>query len=292
MSDNKNKKSVLGRGLSALIADAAEDTPKDTALINEIPLSEIEVNPFQPRHHFDEEALAELAGSIKSQGIITPITVRKLSDNQYQIISGERRVRASKMAGFTSIPAYIRHADDQQMLAMGIIENIQREDLNPIEIALGYQRLITECNLKQDDLGEIVSKNRTTVSNYLRLLKLPPDIQVAVRDNKISFGHARALIGMEKVDQQLAVYKRIINEALSVRKVEEIVKEMGVKLPKTASNTSKPYNNEFKKIQDRLTNHFGTRVALKADDKNQGEIKIAFYSVQDLNRILEILSII
>jgi ParB family chromosome partitioning protein len=208
-----SKKKALGRGLSALLKDNDEaddklevDIPVNNNIIqssatpvsgmNEIPVDQIEVNPFQPRTHFDQDALLELAESIKVHGIIQPITVRKLATNQYQLISGERRFQASKLADLKTIPAYIRSADDQQMLEMALIENIQRENLNAIEIALSYQRLISECSLKQDELGERVGKNRATVTNYLRLLKLPPDIQIAVRDNRLSMGHARAIINV------------------------------------------------------------------------------------------------
>ncbi|MEQ1587234.1 MAG: ParB/RepB/Spo0J family partition protein, partial [Cyclobacteriaceae bacterium] len=211
-----SKKKALGRGLSALLSDTPDTEKLDVDVsspigshktsgdsINEISLSQIETNPFQPRQHFDKEALNELAESIKVHGIIQPITVRKLSHNQYQLISGERRFQASRLAGLKAIPAYVRTADDQQMLEMALIENIQRENLNPIEISLSYQRLISECNLKQEELGDRVGKNRSTVTNYLRLLKLPPDIQIAVRDHRISMGHARAIINVENPDSQL-----------------------------------------------------------------------------------------
>ena len=227
------------------VADGAllSDTPVDERLevdvtspisnpngsVNEISLDEIETNPFQPRQYFDEDALNELADSIKVHGIIQPITVRRLSRNQYQLISGERRFQASKRAGLTAVPAYIRSADDQQMLEMALIENIQRENLNPIEISLSYQRLISECNLKQEELGERVGKNRSTVTNYLRLLKLPPDIQIALRDNKISMGHARAIINVDSADSQLFIFKKTLSEDLSVRKVEELARELMTK---------------------------------------------------------------
>ena len=214
-----SKKKALGRGLSALLSDTPSsdeerletDVPVSSVVthqqpvvgnLNEIPLGEIEVNPLQPRQDFNQEHLQELAESIKVHGIIQPITVRRLSKNQYQLISGERRFQASKIAGLAMIPAYIRSADAQQMLEMALIENIQRENLNPIEIALSYQRLITECNLKQEELGDRVGKNRTTVTNYLRLLKLPPDIQAALRDNRISMGHARAIVSVENPDSE------------------------------------------------------------------------------------------
>lgn len=295
--DFKKNKNVLGRGLAALIDDAEPASNSELGIpemgtINEISLDNIESNPYQPRNFFDENILAELAESIKVQGIIQPITVRKLSEYQYQIISGERRWRASKIAGKTTIPAYVRMADAQQMLEMGLIENIQREDLNAIEISIAYQRLMTECNLKQDDLGERVGKNRATVANYLRLLKLPPDIQIAVRDNKISFGHARAIISVDSVENQLNIFKRIISEDLSVRKTEDLVRILSEPKQSNLKNKKNNSSYEYKKLQDKLVSHFDTKVLLKVNADNQGEIKIPFYSVEDFNRILEILSII
>jgi ParB family transcriptional regulator, chromosome partitioning protein len=303
-----SKKKALGRGLSALLSDNEADdklevdipvsiqgvgaASKPAGGIAEIPIGEIEVNPFQPRTHFDEDALLELAESIRVHGIIQPITVRRLTQNQYQLISGERRFQASKLAGLEQIPAYIRSADDQQMLEMALIENIQRENLNAIEIALSYQRLISECSLKQEELGERVGKNRATVTNYLRLLKLPPDIQIAVRDNKISMGHARAIINVENPEQQLYIFKKTVNDELSVRKVEELVREVAGKKPEPtspASSTPSPSaSKEITQLQSSLSSHFGTRVVIKSDGK-RGEIKIPFLSVEDLNRILDIL---
>ncbi|GIV36248.1 MAG: chromosome partitioning protein ParB [Cyclobacteriaceae bacterium] len=297
------KKKALGRGLNALLSDSTDerletDIPashaKTPGNVLEIPIDHVEVNPFQPRTHFDETALQELAESIKVHGIIQPITVRKLTASQYQLISGERRLQASKRAGLKTIPAYVRTANDQQMLEMSLIENIQRENLNAIEIALSYQRLISECNLKQEELGERVGKNRATVTNYLRLLKLPPDIQIAVRDNKLTMGHARALINVENPADQLYIFNKILKEDLSVRKVEELVRQLHQnknegQLPKTgkpAATTAK----ELTQLQSRLSSHFGTRVALKSDGK-KGEIRIPFMSVEDLNRILDILRI-
>jgi ParB family chromosome partitioning protein len=303
MSDNKsNRKNSLGRGLGALL----EDSPakhKTTEILPEvvktgtfeIPLNEIQVNPFQPRVHFDKEALQELADSILVQGIIQPITVRKLAPNEYQLISGERRFQASKLAGLTQIPAYVRTANDQQMLEMALIENIQRENLNALEIANSYQRLLTDCELKQEELGDRVGKNRTTVNNYLRLLKLPPTIQAAIRDQQLSMGHARALINIEDVDKQLSIFKAAIEQELSVRKVEALVKALNEGKPQkeTPEKTLDPVRKyEINKIQQRLASHFGTKVGLKADEKNRGEIKIPFNSATDLNRILEILEII
>ena len=306
-----SKKKALGRGLSALLSDntpeekldvdiqsPATGTSESTSAISgiaEIPVEEIEVNPFQPRTHFDQEALQELSESIKVHGIIQPITVRRLTHNQYQLISGERRFQASKLAGLKTIPAYIRSANDQQMLEMALIENIQRENLNAIEIALSYQRLISECSLKQDELGERVGKNRATVTNYLRLLRLPPDIQIAVRDNKLSMGHARAIINVESPDKQLYIFKKTLEEDLSVRKVEELVREMSPKKTEklegnSSSSTAPAPSREITQLQSRLSSHFGTRVVVRSDS-GKGEIKIPFLSVEDLNRIIDILKL-
>lgn len=296
MAESKFKKrSGLGRGLGALLEDSGEKqkisgsgaTPKGA--INEIDISKIETNPWQPRSDFDEQALNDLADSIKVQGIIQPITVRALNENEFQLISGERRLQASKKAGLKTIPAYIRIADDQQMLEMALIENIQRENLNAIEIALSYQRLLAECDLKQEQLGDRVGKNRSTVTNYLRLLKLPPDIQVALRDGKLSMGHARALISIEDVSLQLDIFKQIVKNDLSVRKVEELVRNFGKKEDKPAQKPSE--NVEFKKLQTKLSSHFGSRIAIKDNGNDKGEIKIPFTSTEDLNRILEILNV-
>lgn len=296
MAESKFKKrSGLGRGLGALLEDSGEKekisgsgaTPRGA--ISEIEISKIETNPWQPRTDFDEEALNDLAESIKVQGIIQPITVRALSEKEFQLISGERRLQASKKAGLKTIPAYIRIADDQQMLEMALIENIQRENLNAIEIALSYQRLLAECDLKQEELGDRVGKNRSTVTNYLRLLKLPPDIQVALRDGKLSMGHARALISIDDVSRQLDIFNQIIKQDLSVRKVEELVRSSGKKNEKEAKTVE--VNPEIKKLQGKLSTHFGSKIAIKSNDQNRGEIKIPFNSTEDLNRILEILDV-
>ena len=292
------RKNALGRGLGALLSDSS--TVPGTELIrkreerlgiNEILISEIEANPFQPRSDFDLTALQELASSIKTQGIIQQITVRKLAAKKYQLITGERRLQASKMVNLKSLPAYVRTANDQQMLEMAIIENIQREDLNAIEIALSYKRLMSECNLKQEEMADRVGKNRSTVTNYLRLLKLPPDIQAAIRDKKISMGHARAIINIENVEAQLEVFRRIIKDDLSVRKVEELAKliaQGGISMPKSAKPNHDP---AIHTLQTKLSSHFGTKVVLTADNKNKGAIKIPFASAQDLNRLLEILEV-
>ena len=303
MSDNKNsaakRKGGLGRGLGSLLEGNKYTGKTESSTVNEantiadIAINQIQTNPYQPRTHFDQAALEELAESIKIQGIIQPITVRQLDQNSYQLISGERRYQAAKIAGLTTIPAYIRKADDQQMLEMALIENIQRENLNAIEIALSYQRLLTECSLKQEELGDRVGKKRTTVTNYLRLLKLPPDIQIALRDNVISMGHARALINIDTIEQQLDVFKEVVAKELSVRKVEELVRNLqnAKKKPDAQQKLQfNKYEDELKTVESRLTSQFGTKIQVKANNEGKGEIKIPFVSVDELNRILEILN--
>jgi ParB family chromosome partitioning protein len=262
----------------------------DLGSVNEIKIDEIEVNPFQPRTEFDAQALQELSDSIKLQGLIQPITVRRLNAHKYQLISGERRYRASKMAGLTQIPAYIRTANDQQMLEMALIENIQRENLNAIETALSFQRMIDECNLKQEELGDRVSKNRSTVTNYLRLLKLPPGIQASIRDGGISMGHARALISVESPSDQLYIHQLILRDGLSVRKVEEMVRNMQ-KQPAGKKDAAKQPSLTYhiQKIQDDLASKFSTKVKLKVGSQGAGSIEIPFLSEDDLGRILEML---
>ncbi|MEO9967031.1 MAG: ParB/RepB/Spo0J family partition protein [Reichenbachiella sp.] len=302
MSQKKgNRRNALGRGLGALLNDDGAGAEKVLAKkplrersasagsISEISLDQIEVNPFQPRTDFDQEALQELSESIKVQGIIQPITVRKLNNNSFQLISGERRFQASKLAGLEKVPAYIRTADDQQMLEMALIENIQRQDLNAMEVALSYQRLLSECDLKQEELGDRVGKKRSTVNNYLRLLKLPPDIQAAVRDGRISMGHARALVNVENTSSQLDLLKRILNEDLSVRKVEALVKQASFPDEPQIKEEEKEENKEILSVQDKLSSHFGTKIMIASKDNNKGEIKIPFTSVSELNRILEII---
>ncbi len=294
------RRNALGRGLGALLNDSPSETAarpvrqksKPTGSISEVSLNQIETNPFQPRTEFDKEALAELSESIKVQGIIQPITLRKLNNNSYQLISGERRFQASKLIGLEKIPAYIRTADDQQMLEMALIENIQRENLNAMEIALSYQRLLSECKLKQEDLGERVGKKRSTVNNYLRLLKLPPDIQDAVRSKKISMGHARALINVEDTELQLGIFKKILSEDLSVRKVEMLVKQAAY--PEDDDNSkaeSAQTSKEMNQWGEKLSSHFGTKIKIAANSHNKGEIKIPFSDVTELNRILEIIDL-
>lgn len=300
------KRNALGKGLGALLSDKDQANSKpepslsnQTAVaavntISAIPLDQIEANPYQPRDNFEEQALQELADSIKVQGIIQPLTVRRLSANSYQLISGERRLRASKLAGLKEVPAYIRTANDQEMIEMALIENIQRENLNAMEVAISFQRMIEECKLNQEELGSRVGKNRTTVTNYLRLLKLPPIIQAAIRDQQISMGHARAMVNVENVDQQLYVFKEILTKDLSVRKVEDLVRSLhGSKkdqqVTKPANEKTLRNNFEYQKIQDDLSSKFGNKVMIKADEKGKGSINIPFLSTDDLNRILEML---
>ena len=303
MSDNNNKAPKrtggLGRGLGSLLEGNKYTGKIDSNTINEvntiadIAIDQIQTNPYQPRTHFDQGALEELAESIRIQGIIQPITVRQLDQKSYQLISGERRYQAAKMAGLTTIPAYIRKADDQQMLEMALIENIQRENLNAIEIALSYQRLLSECSLKQEELGDRVGKKRTTVTNYLRLLKLPPDIQIALRDNVISMGHARALINIDTIENQLEVFKKVVNEELSVRKVEELVRNLqnANKKPDPQQKLQfNKYEEEIRSVETRLSSQFGTKIQVKENNDGKGEIKIPFISVEELNRILELLN--
>ncbi|TDE17413.1 ParB/RepB/Spo0J family partition protein [Dyadobacter psychrotolerans] len=301
-NSKKNRMTGLGRGLGALLQDSEKvNTTRSNARIaaaaaevvgsmNQLDISLIEANPYQPRTSFDQEALQELADSIRVQGIIQPITVRQTGEDSYQLISGERRLQASRSLGMTSIPAYVRTANDQQMLEMALIENIQRENLNSIEIALSYQRLILECNLKQDELGVRVGKNRTTVNNYIRLLKLPPVIQAALRDNKISMGHARAIITINSDMSQLKIFNKIIEEGWSVRKVEEEVRKLGM-MSSISFEPKKPVtiNQEIKSLQFQLSSFFGAKVSVKSDNEHKGEIKIPFTSQDELKKILETL---
>lgn len=295
---SNSKKPALGRGLSALLENAKTDiTTKSTenapvlGSISNIPLSSIETNPFQPRTEFEEIALQELAQSIKEHGIIQPITVRKLGYDKYQIISGERRFRAAKMVGLKEIPAYIRVANDQQMLEIALIENIQREDLNPIEIALSYQRLIDECHLTQEEVSKRVGKQRSTVANYLRLLKLPAPIQKSLQTNEITMGHARALINIENEDKQLALFALIIEQDLSVREVEELAKGAKLNYKPKVKRDKTPLSIEEKLIFGQLKERFDRFVEYKKNAKGGGKIILNFNNEEDLNIILKKLGI-
>lgn len=287
------KKNALGRGLGALIDGANTYSTKEVgSSINEIEISKIVANPFQPRTKFDEDALNELAVSIKEIGIIQPITLRKIDDGQYQIIAGERRFRASKIAGLTTIPAYVRTANDEGMLEMALVENIQREDLDAIEIALSYQRLIDECKLTQEILSDRVGKKRSTVTNYLRLLKLPAKIQKGIVGKAITMGHARALVNIKDSEMQLMIYDEIIRNEFSVRRVEEIVRNYSEDSssfqPEEKSKVQK-FPTEYQDLYSHLTKHFQSKIDFKMDQNGKGKITIPFSSTKDLERILGIL---
>lgn len=290
---------ALGRGLGALIEEAS--TTQNTApapttesvlpkseLINEIEIEKIVTNPYQPRTHFDEDALNELAASIKELGIIQPITVRKVDDNQYQIISGERRFRASKIAGLKAIPAYVRTADDQGMLEMALVENIQREDLDAIEVAISYQRLVDECSLTQEVLGERVGKKRSTVTNYLRLLKLPAEVQLAIRKRLLSMGHARALVNIDDQELQLDLLRKIIEEDLSVRQIEQLVKKIAEgKKDEEDKNGEEDLPDSYFRVVEHLEKMFTSDINIKKGAKGSGKIIIGFKSEKEINTILK-----
>lgn len=285
---------VLGRGLSALLQGAHTEAPATGRFFKMVQITSIAINPFQPRQDFNQETLNELSESIKLHGIIQPLTVRKVGNHTYQLIAGERRLRAAKLAGLEEVPTYIRTTDDLYMLEMALIENIQRESLNAIEIALSYQRLLTDCKLTQEALAERVGKDRTTVNNYLRLLKLPPDVQIALRDQKISMGHARALINLQTPETQLSLLKKILEGALSVREVEKLVQDLSaighLKKPTVKTQLNPSFRAKLKNTTTQLTQQFNTKVIIKADAQKQGEIKILFDSEEDLGRIVAIIS--
>jgi ParB family chromosome partitioning protein len=286
------KKQALGRGLSALLKDpsndiqSAQDKNADTIIGNivELDLDAIELNPFQPRTNFNEETLRELASSIKELGVIQPITVRKLEFNKFQLVSGERRFRASKLIGLTTIPAYIRIANDQESLEMALVENIQRQDLDPIEIALSYQRLIDEIALTQEQMSERVGKKRSTIANYLRLLKLDPIIQTGMRDGFISMGHGRAMINIENQNDQLDIYEKIITDKLSVRATEQLVKNFQNPLAKKATEAQELPKFVKKGIKE-FSEYFGHKIGVKLSKNGKGQITIPFHSEEDFNRI-------
>jgi len=294
------KKKALGRGLDALITMDDTET-QGSSSINEIALSQIEPNPEQPRRAFDEESMEELAASIKSIGVIQPITLRKLNDDSYQIIAGERRYRASQMAGLDSIPAYIKIVEEEDVMEMALVENIQREDLNSIEIALAYQNLIDSLSLTQEQLSERVGKKRTTVTNYLRLLKLPAEVQMGVKDKKIDMGHARALVTLNDPVSQLSVYNLILKDGLSVRNVEAVVKDIVNgkdinNLNEPVSGNGKPKSgevkssltNDFEALKNHLSEYFRTDVQFVCNKKGKGKISIPFQTTEELGRIIGI----
>lgn len=284
------KKQVLGRGLNALIS--TEEVKTDgSSIINEIDIDFIEANPNQPRTDFDEEALAELSDSIKENGLISPITLRKIDDSRYQIIAGERRYRASKMAGLTKIPAYIRTVDDEQMHIMALIENIQRADLNAIEIALGYQKAMNDFDLTQEKLSERLGKKRTTIANFLRLLKLPAEIQLGLKDRKVDMGHARAIAGLNEPTNQIKVYEAVVKNGLSVRATEAMVKQIALNNGNISGKekTKKFVSEEYDNLKKELSQLFNTKVNLQYNEQGKGKISLSFDSDDDLMRIMSIL---
>lgn len=293
-----SKKKELGKGIRALLSNIENtSSPKEkTELVKElnssiieISLDNIEVNPFQPRTEFDPQELEELSQSIKIHGLIQAITVRSLGGDKYQLISGERRMRASKLAGLETVPAFVRVADDQALLEMALIENIQRSNLNAIEVAISYQRLMVECDLTHESLSERVGKKRSTISNYVRLLKLPPQIQSSIKNNDISMGHARALAGIEDVGLQLDIYKEVLNKSLSVRSLENLIKSYATETKASAPKKSNELPAEVKKIQDNLSSTLGTSVKIKRTESGSGEINIKFKSDREFNDILAVL---
>lgn len=307
MSSDTKKRSALGKGLGALLENANTDitTKKNTSetvgSIALLSIENIEANPFNPRTNFESEALEELSQSIKSHGIIQPLTVRKLGRDKYQLISGERRFRASQLAGLTEVPAYIRIANDQSMLEMALVENIQREDLNAIEVALSYQRLLEECSLTQDQLSQKISKSRSSITNHIRLLKLPADIQAGVRDSLITMGHARALVSAGDEALQLSIFNQILLDSLSVRDVEILIRQGNLKEDQVhppeddelISNNKKikaQLENNQIEFKNNLSNKLSSKVVVNKSTKGSGKIVINFDSEVDLNRIIEILN--
>lgn len=298
MSNPNPKKEMLGKGIRSLLQGIdnemknpegtlkTEVVEKTTAMFK-VPIGQIEVNPRQPRQDFDEQALQELAASIRIHDIIQPLTVARIAPDKYRLIAGERRLRASKIAGLKEVPVFIREANDQQLLEMALLENLQRQDLNAIEIGLSYKRLMDECDLTQEKVAERMGKERSTVTNYIRLLKLPPAIVVAVRNGTISMGHARALINVDVVDKQLRLFKEIIDKGLSVRQAENLVRTIynEKKAPAKVEKTTLP--PIFRKIEDTICSHFGTKAKLVHQKKGHGQIVLEYYSVEELNALLE-----
>ncbi len=293
-----NKKDALGKGIRSLLQNIDSDlkttagTLKGPVVetvtgINRINMDKISINPKQPRRDFDEQALNELAASIKMHDIVQPITVTQLADGKYQLISGERRLRSAKLAGLKDIPAYIRHANDQQLLELALLENLQREDLNAIEVALSYKRMMEELDYTQEQVAERMGKERSTVTNYIRLLKLPPDIQLSVRNGSLSMGHARALVNVDTVDRQLFIYNEVKEKGLSVRQTEDLVRQLYKNEEKVKSSVKSSLPPAYKRIEDNLASHFGTKVKLAHNKNGFGSISIDYYSLQELNKILE-----
>jgi ParB family chromosome partitioning protein len=300
MSTPKQNKDLLGKGIRSLLQNIDADLKttegnlktnvvEEATGTNRLAITEIVINPKQPRRDFDETALNELASSIKLHDIIQPLTVSKLANGKYQLIAGERRFRASKIAGLKDVPVYIRQANDQQLLELALLENLQRENLNAVEIALSYKRMMEELSYTQEQVAERMGKERSTVTNYIRLLKLPPDIQLAVRNGSLSMGHARALVNIDTIDKQLFVFKEISSKSLSVRQTEELVRKM-YKADKQGAVKPSVKNElppAYRKIEDNLASHFGTKVKMAHNKKGYGSISIEYYSLEELNKILE-----
>lgn len=294
-----SKKKEVGKGIRALLSNIEKTnvTEERQQSINKlskiaalVPIENIEVNPFQPRTNFNAENLMDLAKSIKTFGLIQPVTLRSMGDEKFQLISGERRLRASKMAGLKEVPAYIRVANDQEMLEMALVENIQRSNLNALEVAISYQRLMDECKLTHDALSTRIGKNRSTITNYVRLLKLPPNIQDSIKKDSISMGHARSIAGIENLVTQQQVFKEVISKDLSVRATENLIKSLGGSKPAIASSSIKgSLPVEVKNIQDRLSGLFGSKVEIKRNNKGRGQIVIRFNSDNEFNDVIDIL---
>jgi len=299
MKSTNNKKEALGKGIRSLLQNIDTDlTVTEKSLINDssrksnvantrIPLSQIEANPGQPRHDFDENALSELAASVKLHDIIQPITVTKFHNGKYRIIAGERRFRAAKIAGLPDIPVYIKDVKDSKILELALLENLQREDLNAIEIALSYKQLMEELDYTQDQLAERMGKERSTVTNYIRLLKLPPDIQAAVRNGNISMGHARALINVDVVDKQLYIFNEIKSKELSVRQTEELVRKLYAPKAPVNNSVKSTLPPSLKKIEDNLASHFSTKVKMTHNKKGTGSITFDYFSIEELSSLLD-----
>ena len=285
------RKNALGRGLGALIDDADKEKLEKLERITEVEIEKISVNPFQPRSNFDKEALQELASSIRELGIIQPISIREMEDGFYQLITGERRLKAAAMAGLKTIPAYIRTADDQAMLELALVENIQREDLDAIEIAISYHRLIEECNLTQENLSERVGKKRSTVANYLRLLRLPAEIQLGIRERKITMGHARSLISVDNPEEQIELYYQILRNELSVRQTEDLVRKLvtrKVKSDDKIRRKNQQLNETYQNLQKQLSGFFSADIQIRVNNKGKGKIVIPFETPEDLEKIIEL----
>jgi len=283
------KKNALGRGLGALIDGVEKEVLERKVEPNmDIAVESIDGNPFQPRSHFDEQSLEELAASIKKLGIVQPLTVRETADGRYQLIAGERRLRAARLAGLTHVPAYIRTADDQAMLELALVENIQREDLDAMEVAISFQRLIEECRVTQEQLSDRVGKQRSTISNYLRLLRLPAEIQLGIRNKSITMGHARTLVNIENPKTQMDVYYRVIDGELSVRQVEELVRSLQSLIIKDPVKTEKKkkLNEDFKQLSEHLNRIFSTKINFRINEQGKGKIVIPFENPEEMERIL------